>query len=201
MSQGVPGHCRSPVAAALGVGIDYALFIVARYRDRLAAGSPPAVAAAEANATAGRSVALAGTCVLIGITGLAFSGMPSFATMGAAAALVIVCTVTAATTLLPALLRLMGRRVFGRRARRAAQLPQASFRSARTERLARAVIRRPVLSLAIGALLLTALTVPAASMRLGQTTRAASRQQTPPGRHTTWSLRPSAPARTARWKW
>jgi len=152
----------------LGVGIDYALFIVARYRDRLAAGSPPAVAAAEANATAGRSVVLAGTCVLIGITGLAFSGMPSFATMGVAAALVILCTVTAAITLLPALLRLMGRRVFGRRARRAAQLPLTSFRSARAERVTRAVIRRPVRSLAISALLLIVLAAPAASMRLGQ---------------------------------
>jgi putative drug exporter of the RND superfamily len=152
----------------LGVGIDYALFIVAKYRDRMAAGSPPVVAAAEATATAGRSVAVAGTCVLIGITGLAFSGMPSFATMGVAAALVIVCTVTAAITLLPALLRLMGQRVFGRRARRAAQLPGTSFRSARAGRLAHAVIRRPGRSLAIGALLLIALTVPAASMRLGQ---------------------------------
>ncbi len=152
----------------LGVGIDYALFIVAKYRDRMAAGSPPVAAAAEANATAGRSVAVAGTCVLIGITGLALSGMPSFATMGVAAALVIVCMVTAAITLLPALLRLMGQRVFGRRARRAAQLPGTSFRSARAERLAHAVIRRPGRSLAIGALLLIALTVPTASMRLGQ---------------------------------
>jgi putative drug exporter of the RND superfamily len=126
------------------------------------------VAAAEANATAGRSVALAGTCVLIGITGLAFSGLPSFATMGIAAALVIVCTVTAAITLLPALLRLMGLRVFGRRARRAAPLPLTSFRSARAERLARAVIRRPARSMAVSMLLLIALAIPAASMRLGQ---------------------------------
>ena len=163
----------------LGVGIDYALFVVARYRDRLAAGSPPAVAAAEANATAGRSVALAGTCVLIGITGLAFAGLPSFATMGVAAALVIVCTVTAAITLLPALLRLMGLRVFGRRARRAAPLPLTSFRSARAERLARAVIRRPARSMAISLLLLIALAIPAAFMRLGQNDAGSERAANP----------------------
>jgi RND superfamily putative drug exporter len=94
--------------------------------------------------------------------------MPSFTMMGVAAALVIVCMVAAAITLLPALLRLMGRRVFGRRARRAARLPRTSFRSARAERLARMVIRRPVHALALGALLLIALAAPAASMRLGQ---------------------------------
>jgi RND superfamily putative drug exporter len=99
--------------------------------------------------------------------------------MGFATALVIVCMVAAAITLLPALLRLMGRRVFGRRARRAAQLPVTSFRSARSERLARAVVRRPVRSLALSALVLVTLAVPAASMRLGQNDAASESRANP----------------------
>jgi len=151
----------------LGIGIDYALFIVARHRDALIAGRDPVDAAAEATATAGRSVVFAGGTVLIAITGLAFSGIPSFASMGFAAGLVVLCTVLVSITLLPGLLAAAGHRVFGRRVRRGRR-PATSFRSARAERLGRAVVRRPALWLAVSTVALLALAAPALDMRLGQ---------------------------------
>jgi RND superfamily putative drug exporter len=156
----------------LGVGIDYGLFVVARHRQGLAARLSPIEAAAHATATAGKSVVFAGLSVLIGITGLVFSGVSSFASMGFASALVIFACVVAAITLLPALLAALGPRVFGRRARRRAAasgaLPADSFHSARAERLARRVTRRPVRWLVFSVIALLALAAPALTMRLGQ---------------------------------
>jgi putative drug exporter of the RND superfamily len=163
----------------LGVGIDYALFIVARHRDGLAAGLSPVDAAATATATAGRSVVFAGVSVLIGITGLVFSGVTGFASMGLAAALVVLCAVATSITLAPSLLRLIGIRAFGRKARRAGRLDATSFRSAQAERLARAVSRRPARWLLVGIAVLIGLAVPAAGMRLGQNDAGSERPAKP----------------------
>ena len=152
----------------LGVGTDYALFIIARHRQELAAGWNPVEAAASATSTAGRSVVIAGVAVLIGITGLVFSGIPSFASMGLAAGLVVLATMLVAITLLPAVLGLAGTRVFSRRARRAAALPMDSFHSPRAERLARRVVAHPKRWLAVSVLALLALAAPALAIRLGQ---------------------------------
>jgi RND superfamily putative drug exporter len=156
----------------LGVGIDYSLLVVARHRQGVAARLSPIDAAAQATATAGKSVVFAGLSVLIGITGLAFSGVTGFASMGFAAALVIGACVVAAITLLPALLAALGPRAFGRRARRRAAesgaLPADSFHSTWARRWGARITRRPVLFLVIGVLALLALAVPALHMRLGQ---------------------------------
>jgi putative drug exporter of the RND superfamily len=164
----------------LGVGIDYALFIVARHRERLIEGDTPIEAAANANATAGHSVVFAGGTVLIAICGLAFSGIPSFASMGFAAALVVACTVAVSVTLLPALLAASGRRVFGRRVRTGRRaIGSAAFRSPRAERLARLVVRRPVASLVLALVALLALAAPALNMRLGQNDPSGERSSNP----------------------
>ncbi|MDQ3576480.1 MAG: MMPL family transporter [Actinomycetota bacterium] len=152
----------------LGVGIDYALFIIARHRQGLAAGASRVEAAASATATAGHSVVVAGVSVLIGITGLVFSGIPSFASMGFAAGLVVLATMAVSITLLPALLGLAGVRVFGRRARRAHVLPMDSFHSPRAQRLASRVVGRPAVWLTVSVLALLVLAAPALGMRLGQ---------------------------------
>jgi RND superfamily putative drug exporter len=146
----------------LGVGIDYSLLIIARYRDELGRGPAPLDAVGEAVATAGHAVAFAGVCVLIGIVGLAFSGIPSFTTMGVAAGLVVLPTMLAAITLLPALLVPLGRRVLRR-----GQRP-AAFRSRWAEQWTRTVVRRPVLALVAGLIALTAIAAPIAGLRLGQ---------------------------------
>ncbi len=151
----------------LGVGIDYALLMVARYRDCLGAGLAPVAAAATTNSTAGRSVVFAGVSVLIGILGLALSAIPMFITMGLAAALVIAVTVATSITLVPALLALAGARVFSRKVRHSGKLPTASFSSPRAAKLARRVVRRPVPWLLASLLILIALAAPALGMRLG----------------------------------
>jgi RND superfamily putative drug exporter len=104
----------SPMLASmigLGVGIDYALFVVTRHRQHLAEGMSPVDAAAKANATAGQSVLFAGTTVVIAIAGLGMSGIPSVALMGFSAGIAVAVAMAMAVTLLPALLGLIGTRI------------------------------------------------------------------------------------------
>jgi RND superfamily putative drug exporter len=152
----------------LGVGVDYALFIITRHRDGLAAGLTVDEAAGRANATAGHSVVLAGGTVLLAITGLQFAGIPNFATMGYGTALAVLATVVAAITLLPAMLGLLKMRVYSRKARKAGRLESAASHSASAARFAEMVGRRPLLWLVAAMTLLLALAAPALGMRIGQ---------------------------------
>ena len=95
----------------LGVGIDYSLFIVTRFRQLLHDGLSPVDAAAEAGASAGRAVLFAGLTVAISVTGLAFFGLDFVTKMGIGSALGVVTTVLIANSLLIALLRLLGHKV------------------------------------------------------------------------------------------
>ncbi|HEU4424254.1 MAG TPA: MMPL family transporter [Pilimelia sp.] len=162
----------------LGIGIDYALFIVARYREALLAGDSPVEAAATATGTAGKSVVFAGGTVLIALTGLMFSGIPSFGSMGFAAGLVVLCTVLVSITLLPGLLGATGWRVFARRIR-TGRRPARSFRSQRALRLGQIVVRWPVAWLALSVVALLALAAPALNMRLGQNDPGSERAESP----------------------
>jgi RND superfamily putative drug exporter len=98
---------------AVRVGIDYALFIVGRYREQLGAGSKVAAAAGASVATAGRAVLLAGGTVICSILGLWLADLPFAGWLGTASALAVGVAVLAAVTLLPALIGLLGRRVEG----------------------------------------------------------------------------------------
>ena len=95
----------------LGVGIDYALFILARHRQNLAEGMPVPEAVGRANATAGLSVLFAGVTVVVAIASLQVAGIPMLTTMGWGSALMVAITMVAAVTLLPGLLGLVGRKV------------------------------------------------------------------------------------------
>ena len=95
----------------LGVGIDYSLFIVTRFRQFLHEGLSPADAAAEAGATAGRAVLFAGATVAISVTGLAFFGLDFITKLGIGSALGVLTTVLIANSLLIAVLRLLGHKV------------------------------------------------------------------------------------------
>ena len=88
----------------LGVGIDYALFILARHRQNLASGQSVPVAIGRANATAGLSVLFAGVTVIVAILGLKVSGIPMMAMMGYGSAIMVAVTMLASITLLPAML-------------------------------------------------------------------------------------------------
>lgn len=92
----------------LGVGIDYALFIVTRYRELLAEGHPTVEAAGHAVATAGQSVIFAGGTVVVAILGLAVAGVPFLTAAGVATSVVVLLMVTASITLLPAFLGAAG---------------------------------------------------------------------------------------------
>jgi putative drug exporter of the RND superfamily len=173
-SAGVDIPTVAPTVAmmlGLGAGIDYALFLTARHRERLAAGEDPETAAGRANGTAGVAVLTAGAIVVVAISGLLAVGIPFVGRMGLAAGVVVAVTAVAAVTVMPALLGMAGRRVLGRRERRA--LPAADDRAAVVrpgfaERWARGVARRPIISTLAGVALLLALAAPVLGLRLGQ---------------------------------
>ena len=113
----------APVLGAmvgLGVGIDYALFIITRHRDFLARGNPVEDSVGSAVATAGKPVVVAGGIVVVAILGLAVAGVPFMTAGGIAISVVVLVMVGVSVTLLPALLGLAGHRI-NRRTRRPAQ--------------------------------------------------------------------------------
>jgi putative drug exporter of the RND superfamily len=102
-----------PIAGivGLGVGIDYALFIVARYRENRAAGRDNSTALADAMSSSGAAVVFAGGTVVIAMASLAIIGLGALTSIGLATAIVVLSAVAAAITLLPALLALLGDRI------------------------------------------------------------------------------------------
>ncbi|GAA1103511.1 MULTISPECIES: MMPL family transporter [Streptomyces violaceusniger group] len=161
----------------LAVGIDYALFIVSRYRAELAEGREREEAAGRAVGTAGSAVVFAGLTVVIALVGLAVVNIPMLTKMGFAAAGTVVIAVLIAISLIPAVLGFAGKRVFGRKARRRmeerAAAAAASGGGAPEEkpnmgtRWARFVLRRPLMVLLVAVLGLGAAAVPATSLELG----------------------------------
>ncbi|MEU8140133.1 MMPL family transporter [Streptodolium elevatio] len=103
----------------LAVGIDYALFVVSRYREERGRGRPPQDAAGVAVGTAGSAVVFAGVTVVIALAGLAVVGIPTLTKMGLAAAGAVAVAVLVALTVVPALLGFWPDAVLSRRARRA----------------------------------------------------------------------------------
>ena len=142
----------------LGVGIDYALLLVARHVEGLRAGLTPRAAAAAANATAGVSVVVAGLTVLVSLFGLKLSTLPTYSSFGYATFFAVTAVMAAALTLVPALCGLAGHRVLPRRSRR---VP----RPARTARWAAAVCRRPGLAAVASLIVLAVLAAPMLGMR------------------------------------
>ncbi len=159
----------APVLGALiglGVGIDYALFIVTRHRRGLQSGLTPEEAAVKAIDTSGRAVLFAGSTVCIALLGILVLGISFLNGLAVASALTVVFTVLAAVTLLPALLGVFGIRVLSRRQRR--RLGARGVVSPGIwSRWAGTVQRRPaVLAIAAAAVMLV-LAIPLLSVRLG----------------------------------
>lgn len=161
-----PVSSTTPLLAlmlGLAVGIDYALFIVARHQDQVRAGSAPEESAARAVGTAGSAVVFAGITVIIALVGLGFAGIPFLTTMGIAAAVAVAVAVAIAVTLTPALLGFMKGRVVGRIAKKAEKDADEPA-PARPNRWVLAVTRRPVLTALSVVLGLSALAIPALSL-------------------------------------
>jgi RND superfamily putative drug exporter len=173
----------APTIAAmigLGVGIDYALFIVTRHREHLLAGYSVEEAAGRAIATSGAAVTFAGITVVIAICGLAIAGIPLVTTMGLMSGLTVLVMVALALTLLPALLGFAGLRIVGRRTRRHVLLarsingPGAPITSSHTRetvwhRWGRQVSAHPWRWLTVAMVICGLLTAPLFGMRLGMT--------------------------------
>lgn len=155
----------------LAVGIDYALFVIARHRSQLATGLGVEESIARAVATAGSAVIFAGVTVIIALCGLVVAGIPFLAVMGYAAASAVLVAVLVALTAVPALLALAGERLRpkpGSRAHRretaAEGRPHANTLGARWVRL---VTRMPVVTVVISLLVIAVLAIPARDLALG----------------------------------
>lgn len=153
----------------LAVGIDYALFIMARHQDQVRDGVDPEESASRAVGTAGSAVVFAGVTVLIALIGLGFAGIPFLTTMGVAASVAVAIAVMIAVTLTPAVLGFLKGRIVGRprrapRARkgRATVAPRRSF----SERWVGGVTRHPVVVSIAVVLGLGIVAVPALSLDL-----------------------------------
>ena len=151
---------------AIGVGTDYALLVITRYRAALAAGRGPQEAVAEAIATAGRSVLVAGLVVVIALLGLFAMRLPFLNGVAVSSSVAVLVAALAAVTLLPALLGFAGRRIDRLRVPGSG----ARVRAARPSRwvgYSRAIQRRPWTAAIAGTAVIVALALPLGDLRLG----------------------------------
>ncbi|WP_406512783.1 MMPL family transporter [Streptomyces sp. NBC_00161] len=153
----------------LGVGIDYALFIVTRHRKGLMGGLPVQEAGERAVATTGRAVVFAGATVCIALLGMLVLRLNFLNGVAIAASLTVVLTVAASVTLLPALLSYIGMRALSRRERRrlAAEGPRPETPTGFAARWSAFVERHPKLLGAVAALVMVVLALPTFSLHLG----------------------------------
>jgi RND superfamily putative drug exporter len=153
----------------LGVGVDYALFIVTRFRQGLQRGKSVEDAIVDAVDTSGRAVMFAGTTVCIALLGMFTLGVPFLYGVAIAASVVVLFTVIAALTLLPALLGFFGTRVLGRKARRtlAGGRLNTSEGAGWWERWTGVLQARSALIATAATLVMLVIAIPFLSMRLG----------------------------------
>jgi RND superfamily putative drug exporter len=145
----------------LGVAIDYSLFMVSRYREELEAGRAMREALMRTASTAGRAVLFSGFAVCVGLSGLAFFRGSYLLMMGVGGALVVLVAMLSALVFVPALLAVLGQRIFRGKIRAGGDAG-----ALRWERLARAVMRRPWLVLVPTVLVLVLAARPFARLRM-----------------------------------
>ena len=145
----------------LGAGIDYALLIIGRYREQVAAGDSRRDASAKSAATSGASVVAAGLVVMLAIAGLLVIGIPFIGKLGLAAAIAVGAVVVSALTILPIMIGAFGRRLEPKKPEHV--LPSPAF-----ARWGEIVTARPWLSIGAGVLVLLVFAAPVTQLRLGQ---------------------------------
>ena len=154
------------IMIGLGVGIDYALLVLTRYRAETRAGRTPRAATAEAMATAGHSALVAGGTVVIALMGLFLMRLPYLNGVALSASLAVLVVMAATATLLPALIGMTHTRIDGLRAGRFGREPADPDRT-RVARFAGFVDRRPLVGLAASLVVLAVLASPLAGIRFG----------------------------------
>ena len=164
---GMPSYAVEAVAMiGIGVGIDYALLVVTRYREGLAGGLGPEDATVRSIETAGRAVLLAGTVVMVAVLGMVTVGLAMIRGLAVGISVGVLCTMLAAVTLLPAVLGFVGTTI-DRLALPGRGPEREAARRASWRRWSRRVQSRPWPALAAGAGLLVVLAIPAAALRHG----------------------------------
>ena len=181
----------------LGVGIDYSLFIVTRFRQALHEGPRARRRGRRGGASAGRAVLFAGLTVAISVTGLAFFGLDFVTKLGIGSALGVLTTVLIANSLLIAVLRLLGHKVDRLKVPFLRRSTTEAARQDAGRPLGRFVTRnaKPVFIVVLVGLSLASTS---ALVRLGRPTRARSPRSRRPAAPTTCWPRASAPASTGR---
>ncbi|MFT3663330.1 MAG: MMPL family transporter [Gordonia sp. (in: high G+C Gram-positive bacteria)] len=151
----------------IAVSIDYALFIVSRYRNERNRGGDPADAAGRAVGTAGTAVVFAGLMVIVAVAALMVIGIPIITQMGLGAAVAIVIAVLSSLTLIPALLGAFGRFAFAPRIPWIKHAePDEQYESLGVK-FGRTVVKRPIPFIVVGLAILVAAAIPAKGMQLG----------------------------------
>lgn len=155
------------VATLLGlaVAIDYALFMVWRFREELHRGASVKEAVVVTTARAGRSIFYSGAAVMVGVVGLIFFPSPGLRSLGIGGALVVLFSVAATVTFMPAILAVLGKRVDA--------IPVIKLHEAHDSRLwkgwARVVLKRPWVSILVSIVLIALLAAPAITMKTQMT--------------------------------
>jgi RND superfamily putative drug exporter len=172
LSHGLPIANFAPILGSLiglGVGIDYALFVVTRSRQNLRQGSSVEDSIITAMNTSGRAVLFAGATVCVALLGMLILGFSFLDGLGIAAALTVFITMMASLTLLPALLAFQKMRVLSRRERRrlSANGPEAAVVQGGWQRWAEFVGRRPRTLAAFALMAIVVLSIPLFSLHLG----------------------------------
>ena len=159
----------APATAAMvgiGVGIDYALLIVTRFRSSLAEGQQPREATSTAIATAGRAVLFAGLTVIVSMLGILLMGQPAMNGFAFTVVLAVLVTMTAAVTLLPAVLGFAGRNIEALHVPFVAKQAH-TYDTSRWYRWSRFIQHRPWLAAIGGLAVILALAAPFLGMRFG----------------------------------
>jgi RND superfamily putative drug exporter len=156
------------IMVGLGVGIDYGLFVVGRFKDYVDEGVEPEAAIGRALSTAGRAVLTAGATVIVALGALFVFDVPAVTAMAYAIVIFVVCVILAALTLLPAILSAVGGRISRHRAPGALPVP-GDEEDRKGIRWSRLVSRRSAIAVALGVVALLALATPvfAGDFRLG----------------------------------
>src|SRR5215831_4606286 len=152
----------------LGVGIDYSLFMVNKYREHHGHGADHREAIALSVATAGSAIVFAGTTVIIALVSLAVAGIPLVTSLGLVTAIAVLTAVLAALTLLPAVMSLLGTHLFGGKLPRFLRPRSKPHKAGFWARWAGLVTGHPWLATAVAAIILAPLIVPLFSLHLGQ---------------------------------
>jgi uncharacterized membrane protein YdfJ with MMPL/SSD domain len=152
----------------LGVGIDYALFLITKHKEQIESGVEMRESIARAVSSSGSAIVFAGSTVVVALVSLGVAGIPLVSTLGLASAIAVLTAVITSITLMPAILSLVGGGIERLRVPGFLQMKHRPEGRTRWDAWARGVARHPVLAIGLAVLILVPLILPLFTLRLGQ---------------------------------